>query len=111
MASITISRGTPFSAASWVMAVTNSLFMLAFPPLSACELAIRPGPTTKEVGATQFQVRRVRQRLRPVVPKVSISQSAADFARLRAAFQMQLRIRRVPNPRQEASAERSRGDV
>ena len=33
MASITISRGTPFSAASWVMAVTNSLFMLACPPL------------------------------------------------------------------------------
>ena len=31
MASITISRGTPFSAASWVMAVTNSLFMNGLP--------------------------------------------------------------------------------
>src|SRR5919204_5630800 len=47
MASITISRGTPFSAASWVMAVTNSLFMLARPPLFQ-------SLTTKEVGATHF---------------------------------------------------------
>src|SRR6266404_6015804 len=55
MASITISRGTPFSAASWVMAVTNSLFMLACPPLFHCESDLRTGPTTKEVGATHFK--------------------------------------------------------
>jgi hypothetical protein len=54
MASITISRGTPFSAASWVMAVTNSLFMLACPPLFHSESVRRTGPTTKEVGATHF---------------------------------------------------------
>src|SRR5712692_2397622 len=36
------------------MAVTNSLFMLACPPLFHCELARRTAPTTKEVGATHF---------------------------------------------------------
>src|SRR6266567_7092562 len=51
MASITISRGTPFSAASWVMAVTNSLFMLPCPPLFPHSRTVR---TTKEVGATHF---------------------------------------------------------
>src|SRR5215471_6422485 len=53
MASITISRGTPFSAASWVMAVTNSLFMLACPPLLPCVSSIeapRGGPHNKRSG-------------------------------------------------------------
>src|SRR4030088_220565 len=36
------------------MAVTNSLFMLACPPLFHCELPRRLAPTTKEVGATHF---------------------------------------------------------
>src|SRR5579859_2760345 len=36
------------------MAVTNSLFMLACPPLFHCESARRTAPTTKEVGATHF---------------------------------------------------------
>src|SRR5439155_2810024 len=54
IASITISRGTPFSAASWVMAVTNSLFMLACPPLAYCKSARRMAPTTEEVGTTHF---------------------------------------------------------
>src|ERR687886_122487 len=50
MASITISRGTPFSAASWVMAVTNSLFMLACPPLFHCESVPPLGPYNKRSG-------------------------------------------------------------
>src|SRR5438067_4353831 len=50
MASITISRGTPFSAASWVMAVTNSLFMLACPPLFH-SISVPPrGPHNKRSG-------------------------------------------------------------
>src|SRR5579859_5602220 len=50
MASITISRGTPFSAASWVMAVTNSLFMLAFPPLFQVWIGAESGPDNKRSG-------------------------------------------------------------
>src|SRR5436190_14350978 len=50
MASITISRGTPFSAASWVMAVTNSLFMLACPPLFHSISAPSRGPHNKRSG-------------------------------------------------------------
>ena len=50
MASITISRGTPFSAASWVMAVTNSLFMLACPPLFRLWIGLPCGPYNKRSG-------------------------------------------------------------
>src|SRR5439155_10322931 len=51
------------------MAVTNSLFMLACPPLyPLLERSRRAVPTTKEVGATHF-VARVRRQLRPAVPR------------------------------------------
>src|SRR5262249_49405435 len=40
MASMTISRGTPFSAASCVMAVTNSLFMFLGLPSATCKSTV-----------------------------------------------------------------------
>src|ERR1700730_13349618 len=60
MASITISRGTPFSAARWVMAVTNSLFMLACPPLLFLALkklwiGLPCGPNNKKSGGYPLQ--------------------------------------------------------
>src|SRR5215207_2936362 len=80
MASITISRGTPFSAASWVMAVTNSLFMKAFPPL----LFVSMPPTTKEVGATHFDERRdQRRRVQPCQTQVYQASGLASSLTIR----------------------------
>src|SRR5579859_5654903 len=68
MASMTISRGTPFSAASWVMAVTNSLFMLACP--SALVL-LASGPHNKRSGG---------------YPLLSVASAAARSGRARTSI-------------------------
>src|SRR5437763_15739843 len=78
MASITISRGTPFSAASWVMAVTTSLFLLACPPLLDC---YRRRPPQQKKWGLPTPKRSFRRRLHLAVPSPSISQGLPELRR------------------------------
>src|SRR5438270_8658831 len=102
MASITISRGTPFSAASWVMAVTNSLFMSGMPSalsINAFKMKnhwpLALGLQQKKWGRPTSK-RSVRRRLRLAVPSVSISQECGQFRRVLSS--------RSGSPREAATA-------